>query len=191
MDKEQALALKQRTQLKLSEPNLIEDIFSYVANGGSIIELCNLWDVRYYDMMRWIRKEPARSELYDSAVDAWLHYYVTRLMDEVKALATVDLADAYDEDGQLLPLREMPQHVRAAIAAVDRTEQVGEDGSKTTVKVKLWDKLKAIEMLGNQLGIFNRTLNVKVGVTLEQLVGGSREPIPTTATEVPDGPAAA
>lgn len=183
-------ALRERTILKLSEPDLLTDIAAHVANGGSLIGLCQVWDIRYSDVVVWIYKKdhPERQELYENAMKAGTEWAFNRVLDEVKALGFTDLADAYDESGNLKDVQQMPANLRAAIAGIDVTEEFsgrGESREKIgyTKKLKLFDKLKALELLGKQLGMFADRLNVKIGLSLEQLVDGSREK-PKTVVEV-------
>jgi phage terminase small subunit len=55
-------------------------------------------------------------------------------------IASVDPAELYDEDGLLLPIRNMPAHVRRTISGVEHTVL----GTK---KIKFWDKKGALDTL--------------------------------------------
>lgn len=80
---------------------------------------------------------------------------------ELKRLATVDLGQAFDVNGRLLPIREMPEDVRRAIASVDVFEEWGPDGGAQLGelrRVKFWDKTKALESLGKHLRLFTERL---------------------------------
>lgn len=68
-----------------------------------------------------------------------------RVLEEMARLALFDPAEMYDDAGNLLPVRQMPPHVRAALASVE-VETVGE--TKRTAKLKLWSKPDALRMLG-------------------------------------------
>ena len=65
--------------------------------------------------------------------------------------ATADLADAYDDDGKLLPFPEWPEHLRLAV------REVKDDGT-----IKLLDPLKAREMIAVDGGRIKRTLDVNL-----------------------------
>lgn len=65
--------------------------------------------------------------------------------------ATADLADAYDEAGELLPFPEWPEHLRLAV------REIREDGT-----VKLLDPLKAREMIAVDGGRIKRSLEVNL-----------------------------
>ena len=80
---------------------------------------------------------------------------------ELKRIATVDLSKAYSPDGHLLPIHEMPEDVRRAIAGIETEElwEFNEESQKkervgTVTKVKTWDKNKALENLGRYFKMF-------------------------------------
>ncbi len=60
-----------------------------------------------------------------------------RRLEEVAHAATLDPAECYDEHGQPLSIRKMPEHVRRAISGYEI------DPEKFTTKVKFVDKLAA------------------------------------------------
>ena len=80
---------------------------------------------------------------------------------ELKRLAMVDLGQAYDSEGRLRKVHEMPEDVRRAIASVDTAEIWGPDGGAQlgeVKRVKFWDKTKALESLGKHLRLFTERL---------------------------------
>ncbi len=79
------------------------------------------------------------------------------ILGELLRIAKVDVREAYDEDGNLRPLSEIPEDVRRAVAGIeidDRWEGKGEDATRYTVKkLKFWDKNRALELLAKNLGL--------------------------------------
>ncbi len=74
------------------------------------------------------------------------------VLAEMRKLAFVKLKDAYDDDGKLLPLHEMPEDVQTALSAVESEELfIGKGAGRIKIgqskKVKLFDKVKNLEML--------------------------------------------
>lgn len=102
------------------------------------------------------------------------------VLRELLAIARLDLAEVYDEAGNLKPIHDMPPHARKAIAGIEAVEEwsgKGKDRSFVgyTKKLKLWDKTKALEMLGRHLALFTDRLDVNMNIDLAQrLVEGRR-----------------
>ncbi len=93
-------------------------------------------------------------------------------------LATVDLAKAYDINGRLLPIHDIPEEVRIAISGIkvfEEFEGFGKDRIQVgeVREIKFWDKLKALELLGKNLKLFTDKVELSGKVTLADLVAGS------------------
>lgn len=87
------------------------------------------------------------------------------VLRELLRLARVDLCEAFNDDGSLKPVRDMPEDVRRAISGVDVFEEFqgrGEDREMIgyTKKLRFWDKTKALEMLGRHLKLFSDKLEL-------------------------------
>lgn len=86
-----------------------------------------------------------------------------KVLSEIMRVALVDIGQAYDADGKLLAIKDMPEDVRRAIASIESEELWEErfEGNRkkrtqigVTHKVRFWDKLKANELLGKNLKLF-------------------------------------
>jgi len=71
-----------------------------------------------------------------------------RVLREIAAIAYLDPADLFDEQGELLPVRRMPKRGRCAIAAVHF-----KDGVPRTLSFR--DKMKALSILVKKLGLLS------------------------------------
>jgi len=69
---------------------------------------------------------------------------------ELRAIAFSRLGDLLGPDGKLLPLRELPDHVQAAISSVKATP----DGH--ALEYKFWSKSDALTTMARHLGLFER-----------------------------------
>lgn len=179
--------LDARTREKLADRDLLAHVCADTANGGSLVDLCETWRVRYADIARWIYADEQRMADYERALKARGEWCVQRILEELKRIGTVDIRRAYGPNGGLLPIQEIPADVAAVIVSVttkelfdgkgDDREQVGE-----LVTVKFADKIRSLELLGKNLAMFIDRSQVELkGMTLEQLVAGSQskqEPAP-------------
>lgn len=86
----------------------------------------------------------------------------TMLLSEMAKLATVNPSDFYDENGQLIPLPDLPRHVAAAISSFKVERILVTPGNKEkniqpvykdVYEYKMWDKKGANEILMKHLGM--------------------------------------
>lgn len=96
-----------------------------------------------------------------------------RVLGELAKLAFYDPGKLFDENGHLLPITEMDDVTRAAVAALDVETRNGLSGRTTVCKLKLADKGQNLERLGRYLKLFTDRVEHGGRVTLEQLVCGS------------------
>lgn len=166
------------TESILAQDTFLEDLCEHVANGGSAIDFCEYTkEIRYSAFVKWVNKDPERKKLYNEAEEARVEWFVRKIIDELQSVGMSDIRGIYGPDGTLLPPSDWPSSITKAIAGVETVEHYDKDGNvfEHTKKVKLWDKIKAIELLGVQFGMFNRVKKFEGKVTLEQLIAGSYE----------------
>jgi phage terminase small subunit len=80
------------------------------------------------------------------------------ILRELLTFARTDIGAAFDSEGRLKPVHEMPEDVRRAISGIEVEElwgfEMGQDGKVPigqVKKVKFWDKVKGLELLGKHL----------------------------------------
>ena len=178
-------AQRERLAAIQSNPDAPEIIFSHIRNGGSYIDLAEVWQVRYSDLVNWVYIHHA--EAYAQALAARDEWTKEKLLTEVRALATMDTSQAYNEDGSLKAIADMPPALAKSLSMIETDDLfsgAGKDRERvgTTKKVKFYNKLEAIKMLGQEAAnMFTQKHEVKGKVTLEDIVSGSW-PKNTTAT---------
>ena len=164
-----------------SDAEFLGVICDHVSMGGSLIDLCEVWGVRYSEVLKWLNDvgHVERRRGYDSAVADGVEWVKAEVVRELKGIGMVDIRRAYGENGELLPMSEMPADLARAIAGVNVKEEFDSEGNKTgEIKtVKLWDKLRALELVGKQVGMFVDRREYKHVLTLEDLVAGSMEQV--------------
>lgn len=81
---------------------------------------------------------------------------VDDLVQELKKMAFSDMADFYDEDGNILPVHEIPKEARAALDQYHDDIIPMKYGDKKSRRIRLNSKLDAIEKLMRYLGAYEK-----------------------------------
>lgn len=101
-----------------------------------------------------------------------------RTIEEIRRLALSDIGVLFDEQGRLKPLKDIPPAIRATIASVKVTKTnriVGDGVQEDVVEVKLWDKLRALEMAAKHHGLLVEKMLVTGELTLIERVQRARQ----------------
>lgn len=85
------------------------------------------------------------------------------VLRELLRIARTDIGDAFDDKGRFREFKDMPVDLRRAISSVETLEEFTGSGadrvqSGQTRKVKFWDKVKALELLGKHLKLWTEKL---------------------------------
>jgi phage terminase small subunit len=90
-----------------------------------------------------------------------------QVVKELSKIAFSDLKAVLEWDENGIRLKPMNDVDGAILQEISETETETEFQTKTTRKVKLYDKLKALELLGKHLGIFNDKLDLTGDLSLK------------------------
>ena len=157
---------KLKIQILKKDEHSLEVMLDHISNGGSLTELCVMWGLRYSDVVKALRSKPELKAKYDQALkdrDEWAR---ERILSEVKRLGTYTIKDAFNSDGSTKRPHELPDDLAAAI------KEVNSDGD-----IKFQDKLKALDLMGKQLGLFVDKKEISGTLTLEQLIASAKKEI--------------
>lgn len=161
----------------VEEKYCMNKFYEILANGGNLIDWCKSTGERYSDVMNWIQEDPDRLKRYEKALECRGEYLFHRIMKEFEAIGFSDTRDLYDEQGNLKPPSEWPDSVAGAISGVDTTvakyDKDGELIEPETKKIRLYDKLRALELMGKNLKMFVDRHEHEHKMTLEDLVNSS------------------
>jgi phage terminase small subunit len=83
-----------------------------------------------------------------------------RVLQELAAIAFADPRRLFDPDGAPLPLSDLDDDIARAVATVEHGPAGGVGGGPAAARMRLHDKLKALEMLGRHLGLFSERLRL-------------------------------
>ncbi len=170
------VAYRERLARILNDITAMDTVCGHVANGGSVVTLCGVWNVRYSDVMRWIREDKDRSERYDNALEDRKDWSKELILRELRRIASSDMRKIFAKDGSLLPVDQWPEDMARAVQSVEVDELfegVGREREQVgvTKKIKFWDKIKALELAGKNLAIF--TDKIEHGAsTLDAIIAG-------------------
>lgn len=170
--------MDKKTEDLINTESFLETLFEDISSGRSLLEICQTDGLRYSRIYRWIALDPDKKMHYDKAVEARTEIMCQSLLDELKAISLSDLRQAYDDRGHLKTMRDMPPEIAKVIAGVEVFEEFDGSGKQReyigdTKKIKLWDKLRAIELLGKQMKLFIDRVEHSGKVSLEDLVNKS------------------
>ncbi len=101
-----------------------------------------------------------------------------RALREAARLAYSDIRQLYDEKGRLKPMKDWPDDLAAAIGGVEfvrRNVEGGDGHQDDVIKIKAWDKPKALEMLFKHLGLLTEKLDITVRGSLEDRIKAGRD----------------
>lgn len=99
----------------------------------------------------------------------------SQVLTELARIASADIGLAYNEDGTLKPLSEIPEDVRRAMSGIDiekKYERNGRDVEHVAdvVRAKFWDKTKALDLIGKHHKLFTEKIDLNARVTLAQMI---------------------
>ncbi|MGH8611593.1 MAG: terminase small subunit [Gammaproteobacteria bacterium] len=106
-------------------------------------------------------KITARLEFLRESLNERMEVSDLKLLAESACIAYSDPADAYDANGRLLDVREMPKNFRAALRSFRVFEEYAGAGENRvlvgyTKKITLCDKNQALALLMKHLGMFEK-----------------------------------
>ena len=105
---------------------------------------------------------------------------VERVVEEAARIVLADIRTIFDENGNILPIHEMPDDIARCVAGIDVSEEYTGKGDKREVlgytkKLKFWNKLDAIEKVAKIQGWYKEKLEVDVTDKLADALRSARE----------------
>jgi hypothetical protein len=79
----------------------------------------------------------------------------SQVLREPSRIATTNIMDVFDADGNLLQPKDLPEEVARAVASINcRRSQDRQGGEVMSFHVRLWSKTRALKMLSQCLGLY-------------------------------------
>ena len=94
-----------------------------------------------------------------------------RVIEELALIAFGDIGDFFDATGNLRDVSELSEDAKRRLGSIDVLRETTRSNGdvrtiEQTLKVKPWDKLRALDMLGKNLGMFRDKVNIGADVSL-------------------------
>lgn len=152
----------------VNDPLFFQNVCDYVAGGGTLVEYCALHELSYPAVLRWIRTDVTRRDLYERAKEDGDQWQIDKIRCELRDLGDIDLSLMFDDQGKTRPFHLWPHKLQRSVREIETTDE--------GVKIKFHDKLKALELMGRTSGMFKEKIVHEGKVTLEALVSQSMAP---------------
>lgn len=122
---------------------------------------------------KWLQEDCVQKYIADQVnkINAKAEVSVEMIIRELHAIATANALDLWEDDQTLKDLKDIPLPLQKAISSmeVQETYEGYGDERKWTGqlrKVKLWEKTKALELLGRHLAMWMDKLQVHGDITV-------------------------
>ncbi len=108
-------------------------------------------------------------------------------LDEIRKVAFSNISELYSSADALLAIKQVDDNTIGAVSSIKTRELIGNDGVSvgSIVEVKMYDKLRALELAGKHLGFFEKDNNQKkTDITVTPVI--SKEEIKRISNELED-----
>lgn len=160
----------QAFQELIDEPDkTIKTIVRHVAAGGTLPGLCDIWRVRYGDVIAWLQEDRELHEKYSDAVNARSEWAKEQVFEESRRIAMSRMVDFFGDDGTIKKSSEWTSEMKALVKKI----KYNDDGE--IEMIEFWDKQKSIDFLGKNMDMLTETHSINGKFSLEDLIQASRE----------------
>lgn len=100
-----------------------------------------------------------------------------RALREAARLAYSDITQLFDDAGNVLPIKQWPPELAAAVGSIElvkRNVDSGDGQTDDVLKLRLWDKSKNLELLFKHLGLIKERVDVTV-TSIEERLKSARQ----------------
>lgn len=173
--------LRERTRALLADPDFIPHALAHIENGGSLVGLAEVLQVRYSDMLAPFLTDKALNVRLEDALKKRDEWEKEMLLSDIRARAAFDIRQLYGEDGQLKPLSQWPADAARFVEEIttdDLFDGQGKEREKVgeTRKVKLESRVKNKELLMRARSMLVERREVVIGLRLEDIMAASNDP---------------
>lgn len=142
---------RERLQQLLNDEEAFDWLCARIASGDNLVAFCRELDIPYVAVNEWIQEDEERAKQYKAALEVRDVHNKEAVIDELMKIMTVDITQAFNDDGTLKFMKDIPEDVRRCIAAVEFFELPGQGDVRKIKKLRFWDKNKAQELMAKHL----------------------------------------
>jgi hypothetical protein len=165
----------ERFRAAVAEPEFLNDLCDRISDGENLADMAKDMQANYRWLFEWVNDidYPDRAKSVDAAVNARDSMAKESIVGQLHSIANLDIRDAYDDKGNLLPVYKMPVHVAKAVSSIDSTV---DDKGKETMKVRFVDRGQMLALGGRRQRMFVDKVEMTGQMSLEQAVLESVKP---------------
>lgn len=169
----------ERTVDALADPLLLNEIVVEVASGGSLAMFCAQRQIMFKGVLAWLMEDHDRNEAYTQALNVREQHAKDEIIKELFCYLRADVTNAFDDDGNMLPVKSWPRELQRMVAGIEFQElfeMQGTRGNKERVhigtihKVKFFDKPRTIELFMRNLKMLVDKHEIEARMSLADLV---------------------
>jgi phage terminase small subunit len=100
------------------------------------------------------------------------------VVQELAGVAFSNLQRLFRPTGELIPIHELPPSVAASIASMElvlKNAEAGDGKIDRVLKVRMWDKVRGLELLARRFGLLLDRVELSGDVTLTAKIAAARE----------------
>lgn len=93
-----------------------------------------------------------------------------RVLRSAAEIAHLDIGVFYDSNNKLLPLKDWPENARRAVQSFEvirGNRDAGDGKFDEVVKLKLWDKMKSLDILFKHLNLYKEKVEYSGGIEVK------------------------
>jgi hypothetical protein len=160
---------------KVSEPEALELICDRLSDGETLADLARDFKANYRWLFEWLNdpEHPDRAAMVERAMQARDSMSQEEVVGQLHRLATLDVRGAFNTNGDMKQITDMPATMAKAISSIDVTEN---ERGEVTKKIRFVDRGQMLGLSGRRHRMFVDRVDMTGQVSLEQAVMDSVKP---------------
>lgn len=173
---------------QLAHSEQLQQFLDHIANGGDANTYAARLLISPSMLYDWIYADKDREKAYHDALKRRDDQTLEAILLQLRRIAGSDPRKLFNDDGSVKPVSQWDSDAAACVQDITVEEMFDGRGSERHLsgyvkRIKLWDKTKAIDMIGKKLGAWRDRLDDNGGLTLVDLVMQSIKIAPVNQIE--------